>query len=114
MPRRANMVQEAVRQAFSIIVIAFSTCTVVSAIMLDCDVEKYVNSILKEFDQDCRACRFDNVIEPPVCPVERSQHVQSHGQWRKKDFYMPRIFIWCRIAHFGSIFRCPEHGPEVY
>lgn len=102
------MVQEAVGRAFLTIVIGFCACTVVSAIVLDCDVEKYVNNILKEFDQDCRACRFDNVIEPPVCPVERSH--QSSGQWRKKDFYMPRIFIWCPIAHIGSIFRCPEHG----
>lgn len=77
----------------------------VSAIVLDCDVEKYVNNILNEFDQECR---FDNVIEPPVCPVERSH--QSSGQWRKMDFFMPRIYIWCPIAHFGSIFCCPEHA----
>ena len=76
--------------------------------MLDSDVEDYVKKIIREFVQDSRSCRFDNVIEPPVFPMERSEQSRTH--WRKKDFVMPTISVWCPVAQYGSILRCPEHG----
>lgn len=96
------------REFLQIFLALVSACSTVSAITLDSDVEDYVKKIIREFDQDSRSCRFDNVIEPPVFPMERSEQARTH--WKKKDFFLPRIYLWCPVAHFGSILRCPEHG----
>ena len=96
------------REFLQIFLALVSACSIVSAIMLDSDVEDYVKKIIREFVQDSRSCRFDNVIEPPVFPMERSEQSRTH--WRKKDFVMPTISVWCPVAQYGSILRCPEHG----
>ena len=99
---------EITREFSRICVALVIACAIVSAIMLDSDLEDYVKKIISEFDQDSRSCRFDNVIDPPVFPMERSEQSRTH--WRKKDFFLPRLFIWCPVAHYGSILCCPEHA----
>lgn len=44
------------REFLQIFLALVSACSIVSAIMLDSDVEDYVKKIIREFVQDSRSC----------------------------------------------------------
>ena len=53
--------------------------------MFDSDLEDYIKKIIREFEQDSRNCRLDNVIDPPLLQWRDLNSRKTNGE-RKISF----------------------------
>lgn len=67
-------------------------------VQLDPRVAKYVKLLVKEFTANPTCNRFDQVSLPP------------HTGELMIDYFYPKVFIWCPIAHNNLEIKCLLHN----
>lgn len=78
-------------------------CKNAAAVVLDDAAQEYNNNILQEFEKNPRSGWFDGVVEPPVLPGATNVQLPQHS-------FLPKLFVWAPLEHFGINLHCPEHG----
>lgn len=67
------------------------------------DVELYIDTITKEFQEKPQDSKFSSVIHPPFPSAVSS----------KTEYFMPKVLIWSPQEHFGIQMKCPVHDKNL-
>lgn len=65
--------------------------------------QRYIDNILKQFDQDPQSFRHCPVIHPPLPPLGSN----------KDHYFLPKLLLWSPQEQFQIPMKCPLHGKEL-
>lgn len=66
-------------------------------------VQKYVDALIKHFEEDSQYFKHCPIIYPPL-PTPGS---------RKEEYFLPKVILWSPQEQFKVCIKCPEHKCEL-
>ena len=79
------------------------THTLLAITLLNEETQRYVDNIIKQFEEDSQRFKHCLVIYPPLPPLGAP----------KDFFFLPKLTIWSPKEQFEISMKCPEHGTEL-
>ena len=72
-------------------------------ILLNEDTQKYVDNVIKQFEEDSQRFNHCPIVYPPLPPPGSP----------KEDYFRPKLMLWSPQEQFGIVIQCPLHGHEL-
>ena len=71
--------------------------------LLNDDAQKYVDNVIKQFEEDSQRFNHCPIVYPPLPPPGSP----------KEDYFRPKLMLWSPQEEFGIVIQCPLHGHEL-
>ena len=71
--------------------------------LLNDDAQKYVDNVIKQFEEDSQRFNHCPIVYPPLPPPGSP----------KEDYFRPKLMLWSPQEQFGIVIQCPLHGHEL-